>query len=118
MAAFNRRKNASVIQPRSPKHPLSLQERLRIDASTCTATLDGQTFNDVDQDALRALKALRDAQLAGETPISKRELRERYLPSCFHDTTFSRWIDSLPEKLRCLVIGKQGTGLRLILPSF
>jgi hypothetical protein len=96
--------------------PPTLADRVQIDPVSSTATLDGDTFNGVNADGLRALDALRKAQLDGKTPISKRKLRQQYLPRCNHDTTLTRWFETLPERLLGLVKGQSGAGLRLVLP--
>jgi hypothetical protein len=105
---------ADMCTERHTRSP-SLNDRLQIDLASSTATLDGKRFSDLNADSLRALEALQKAQLAGKTPISKKKLREMFLLKCNHDTTLSRWIDALPKRLRDLIDGKSGTGLRLVL---
>jgi hypothetical protein len=104
------------LQKRGPANALPIEQRLRIDLASCTATLDGVCFNRIDTDALRVLSALLAAQIAGETPISKKQLRKKHLAGCYHDTTLSRWIGDLPGQLRFLIESKSGAGLRLVLP--
>jgi hypothetical protein len=104
-----------VSSPESATPP-SLIDRLQIDLVSCIAKLDGHTFSDVNADGLKALDALRKAQLEGKTPISKQKLREQYLSECNHNNTLTRWFRTLPGKLTALIGGQSGAGLRLILP--
>jgi hypothetical protein len=103
-----------VAQARPVKAPI--EKRLHIDLSTCTAVLDTKSYKAIDPDALQALSALLTAQLAGNTPISKRRLREMYLPTCYHDTTLARWFNALPKPLAAAIQSKSGRGLWLVMP--
>src|SRR5262249_37884562 len=85
--------------------------RLIIDLQTNSARLDGQSFDNLDPDALRALNVYHQADGA---VLASREVCKQLL-GCNHETTLSRWLAKLPQPLHNLLKGKPGSGRHLAL---
>jgi hypothetical protein len=98
-----------------PQEP-SFSDRLTVDLSTSSAVLDGQRFEGIDPDALRAFDVLVKAKVTDEhAALSSARIRDR-LKNCHHDTTLARWLKMLPAPLVSCVKSRQGKGRWVSLP--
>lgn len=86
--------------------------RLQINTESATVVLDGETFSNLDSNAVRMLKAISEARGA----ITLEEVCEMVYGN-HHVRSARRCLDRMPKVIRDCIVGVRGRGMTIVLPS-